>query len=69
MTLIELTCFPKATTLRSGSVGALTACQVHQTQLAHIHLVFVLKFNTRFNLKMAGIMSDLDKIWFEKSAK
>lgn len=57
MTLIELTCFPKATTFRSGSVGALTACQVHQTQLAHIHLVFVLKFNTTFDLKKVGIMT------------
>lgn len=47
----ELTCFPKATSLCSGSVGALTARQIHQTQLAHIHLVFVLNFNnTRFDL-------------------
>lgn len=46
----ELTCFPKATSLCSGSVGALAACQIHQTQLAHIHLVFVLNFNTWFDL-------------------
>lgn len=48
MTPSDLTCFTEATTLRSGSVGALTACQIHQTQLAHIHLVFVLIFNTEF---------------------
>lgn len=41
----ERTCFTQTTSLGSGSAGALTACQVNQTQLAHIHLVFVLQFN------------------------
>lgn len=40
----ERTCFTQATSLSSGSAGALAARQVNQTQLTHIHLVFVLQF-------------------------
>lgn len=39
----EPTCFPQTAALCSRSVGALAACQVHQTQLTHIHLAFVLQ--------------------------
>lgn len=43
----EPTCFPQTATLCSRSVGALAACQVHQTQLTHIHLAFVLQFQKK----------------------
>lgn len=44
----EQTCFSKTAALCSRSVGALAACQVHQTQLTHIHLVFVLHLKMHF---------------------
>lgn len=37
--------FTETASLCSGPVSALTAGQVNQTQLAHIHLVFVLLFS------------------------
>lgn len=43
----EPTCFPQTATLCSRSVGALAASQVHQTQLTHIHLAFVLQFQKK----------------------
>lgn len=38
----EQACFTEAVSFCFGSAGAFTACQVNQTELAHIHLVFVL---------------------------
>lgn len=44
----EPTCFSETAALCSRPVGALAACQVHQTQLTHIHLVFVLHLKMHF---------------------
>lgn len=46
-----LTGFPQTAALSSRSIGSLAACQVHQTQLAHIHLAFVLQLKKQTNKK------------------
>lgn len=43
--LRQLTCFPKTVALCTSSACAFTASQIHQTQLTHIHLVFILEEN------------------------
>lgn len=56
----ERTCFTQATSLSSGSAGALAARQVNQTQLTHIHLVFVLQFKITASVSLNTSRSPFD---------
>lgn len=53
----ELTRFTETASLSSGSISPLTACKVHQTQLAYIHLIFVLEVKMTLLNKLEFFMT------------